>query len=120
MVIDISAIAAVLLNEASAPRITQAIEAGTPRQLSAANLLEISIVIESRKGEAGRRELGSPRTQSAAGYLLGTPRDRLDALEGRNHVEQHHLIGSAGSNQSQQPHMVLRSRLVNLFRGLKT
>ena len=34
-----------------------AIEAASQRLLSAANLLEASIVIESRKGEAGGREL---------------------------------------------------------------
>jgi len=57
MVIDTSAIIAVLLNESTAMRIAQAIEAGSPRLLSVANLLETSIVIESRKGEAGSREL---------------------------------------------------------------
>src|SRR5271166_1883991 len=57
MVIDTSAIIAVLLDEANAVGIAQAIEAGSPRLLSAANLLEASMVIESRKGEAGGREL---------------------------------------------------------------
>jgi len=57
MVIDTSAVIAVLLDEANAVSIAQAIEAGSPRLLSAANLLEASIVIESRKGEAGGREL---------------------------------------------------------------
>jgi ribonuclease VapC len=57
MVIDTSAIIAVLLNESTAMRIAQAIEAGSPRLLSVANLLETSIVIERRKGEAGSREL---------------------------------------------------------------
>jgi ribonuclease VapC len=57
MVIDSSAIIAVLLNEANAARIAQAIESNSQRLLSAANLLEASIVIESRKGEAGGREL---------------------------------------------------------------
>ncbi len=52
MVIDTSAIIAVLLNEANAVGIAQAIESGSPRLLSAANLLEASMVIESRKGEA--------------------------------------------------------------------
>ena len=56
MVIDTSAVTAVLLNEANAPLIARAIESGSPRLLSGANLLETSIVIESRKGEAGRRE----------------------------------------------------------------
>ena len=57
MVIDSSAIIAVLLKEENAARLAQAIEAGSQRLLSAANLLEASIVIESRKGEAGGREL---------------------------------------------------------------
>ena len=57
MVIDSSAIVAVLLSEKNAAQIAQAIEAASQRLLSAANLLEASIVIESRKGEAGGREL---------------------------------------------------------------
>jgi len=57
MVIDTSALIAVLLQEPDALGVAKAIEAGSPRFLSAANLLEASIVIESRKGEAGGREL---------------------------------------------------------------
>jgi ribonuclease VapC len=57
MVIDTSALLAILLREPQAGRIAGAIEAGSPRLLSAASLLEASIVIESRKGEAGGREL---------------------------------------------------------------
>ena len=57
MVIDSSALLAALLNEETAGRLAQAIEADPQRLLSAANLLEASIVIESRKGEAGGREL---------------------------------------------------------------
>src|SRR5713226_4036778 len=57
MVIDSSAILAVLLNEENAARIAHAIESRSQRLLSAASLLEASIVIESRKGEAAGREL---------------------------------------------------------------
>ena len=57
MVIDTSAIIAVLLDEANAAGIAQTIETGSPRLLSAANLVEAPMVIESRKGEAGGREL---------------------------------------------------------------
>ncbi len=57
MVIDTSALLAILLGEADAGRIATAIETGAPRLLSAATLLEASIVIEARKGEAGGREL---------------------------------------------------------------
>ena len=46
-----------LLNEANAAAMAQAIEDGSPRLLSAANLLEAAMVIESRKGETGGREL---------------------------------------------------------------
>lgn len=57
MVIDTSAVLAVLLHEPDAGRVAQAIEAGSPRLLSTASLLEASIVIESQKREAGGREL---------------------------------------------------------------
>ena len=57
MVIDSSAILAILLNEDGAVQIASAIEADARRLLSAANLLEASIVVESRKGEVGGREL---------------------------------------------------------------
>ena len=69
MVIDTSALLAVLLQEPDASRVAQAIEAGSPRLLSAANLLEASIVIESRKGEAGtgHSRSASPRDQTSTG-----------------------------------------------------
>jgi ribonuclease VapC len=57
MVIDTSALVAILRGEAEARRFAEAIEAGTPRLVSAATLLETSIVIESYSGEAGGREL---------------------------------------------------------------
>ena len=57
MVIDSSALIAVLLNEATAPAIAAAMEGAPLRLLSAANLLETSIVIEGRSGVAGGREL---------------------------------------------------------------
>jgi len=57
MVIDTSALIAVLLNEPGAPRISEAIELASVRLLSVANFLEAAMVIESRKGEAAGREL---------------------------------------------------------------
>ena len=57
MVIDTSALIAVLLAEAPAQRIARAIEDAPLRLLSAANFLEASIVIERRNGEAGARDL---------------------------------------------------------------
>ena len=49
MVIDTSALVAVLLNEPGAPRISEAIELASVRLLSVANFLEAAMVIESRK-----------------------------------------------------------------------
>ena len=56
MVIDSSAIIALLLGEAEAQRLAEAI-AGNPRRLiSVFSALETGIVIEARKGESGGRE----------------------------------------------------------------
>jgi ribonuclease VapC len=57
MVIDTSALIAILSNEPEAPDFEAAIESDPIRMLSAAALVEISIVIEARYGEAGGREL---------------------------------------------------------------
>jgi ribonuclease VapC len=57
MVIDSSAIVAALLQERDAGRIAAAIDRAEQRLLSAANLLEASIVIERRRGEEGGLEL---------------------------------------------------------------
>jgi ribonuclease VapC len=57
MVVDTSALLAVLLNEVDAPAFRLAMEADPVRLLSAASSVEIGIVIEARVGEAGGREL---------------------------------------------------------------
>lgn len=57
MVIDTSALVALLGMEPEAARLAQAIEGDAVRLLSAATLLESSIVLESRQGEAAVREL---------------------------------------------------------------
>jgi ribonuclease VapC len=56
-VIDTSALIAMLGNESDAPKFEVAIERDPVRLLSAGSLLEASIVIEARYGEAGGREL---------------------------------------------------------------
>jgi ribonuclease VapC len=57
MVIDSSALIAILLNEPEAQLMIEALQGDPNRRLSAANLLETSIMIEARKGPAGGREL---------------------------------------------------------------
>jgi ribonuclease VapC len=57
MVLDSSAIIAILLQEPEAARFATAIADNPPNYLSAASLLETSIVMETRKGEDGARDL---------------------------------------------------------------
>ncbi|MDW7712525.1 MAG: type II toxin-antitoxin system VapC family toxin [Deferrisomatales bacterium] len=57
MVIDTSALTAVLLGEPEAEGLAEAIAADPRRLLSAVSALETGIVIEARKGEQGGREL---------------------------------------------------------------
>lgn len=57
MVIDSSAIIAILSNEPEAESIAEAIAADPIRLMSAASLLEVAIVIEARYGEAGGDKL---------------------------------------------------------------
>lgn len=57
MVIDTSALVAILTDEPERPAIAQALEADRRRLLSGASLLEATLVIESRYGDAGGREL---------------------------------------------------------------
>ena len=57
MVIDTSALIAVLLADPSAQRVARAIADAPLRLLSAANLLEASIVIERRNRDAGAQDL---------------------------------------------------------------
>lgn len=56
MVIDSSAILAVLLDEPEAPALARAIAADPRRLVSAFTALESSAVIEAKKGENGGRE----------------------------------------------------------------
>lgn len=57
MVIDASAILAILFGEPEAERFLDLISKDPRRLMSASTALELMIVIEARKGEAGGREL---------------------------------------------------------------
>ena len=57
MVVDTSAILTILLGEPDAARYAAALKTSAPKLLSAANLLEASMVIEARKGDEGARDL---------------------------------------------------------------
>ena len=57
MVLDTSAVVAILQNEPAAPRLAAALEADPVRRISAAALVETAIVMLSRYGEHGEREV---------------------------------------------------------------
>jgi len=57
MVIDTSALLAILLDEEERRAYNEAIEAAASRMMSVATLVEVSIVIESRFGAEGFRDL---------------------------------------------------------------
>jgi ribonuclease VapC len=57
MVIDTSAIAAILFKEPGFEALVERIEESETLLISAASLVELSIVVESRKGEDGVRDL---------------------------------------------------------------
>jgi ribonuclease VapC len=57
IVVDTSVLIAILLAENDAADLAEQIERASPRLLSAASLLEAAIVIESRKGDDGARDL---------------------------------------------------------------
>lgn len=57
MVIDSSALAAILFGEPERRQFIEAIEAADSKLISVANWLEISIIIEARTGAEGSRDL---------------------------------------------------------------
>lgn len=57
MVIDTSAIAAILFDKSERAEFINKIESASTRLISAATLLECFLVVESRKGALGRAEL---------------------------------------------------------------
>lgn len=57
MVIDTSAVAAILFNESEAASLEQRIADDQVRLMSAGTLLETTIIVEARLGDAGGREL---------------------------------------------------------------
>ena len=59
MVVDSSALLAVLQQEKEAEAVSRALLQGQPRRLSAASFVEVSIVVEARYADAGIRELDS-------------------------------------------------------------
>ena len=65
MVIDTSAITAILTREPTADRLVAAVEADTTRLVSAATVVEAALVLLGRYGEAGEPQLDRLLAESA-------------------------------------------------------
>jgi ribonuclease VapC len=78
MVIDTSALVAMLTDEPEAQRFEMAVEADHVRLMSTASYLETAIVIETRLGEPGGRELDL-WLHRAAVDLVSVDSDQADA-----------------------------------------
>jgi len=81
MVVDTSALIAILRGEPERRRFIEAIEQADSRRMSVASLVEVSIVIESRYGLEGLRDLDA--FLSRAGFEL-LPVDREQAYLARD------------------------------------
>ena len=57
MIIDTSALVAILDQEPEAERIARTLAATPERMLSAANLVEVGIVVQARRGDDGARDV---------------------------------------------------------------
>ena len=82
MVIDSSAIIAILLGEPDAELVARALLADRARRMSAFSALEASIVIEARKGAAGGREWELLAYRTGIEFIPFTAAQQLLALEG--------------------------------------
>lgn len=80
MVVDTSAVVAILLQEADASVFAEAIEKAEQRLISAVSVLEAGILSKSRKGEAGGQELDN---FLASAQLQIIPFDEEQALVAR-------------------------------------
>jgi ribonuclease VapC len=82
MVVDTSALVAILFDEPEADRFGQALAAAPLRLLSAITRVELSIVIEGRKRDAGRADLERLLQQGAFEIVSVTPQQAEIAIDG--------------------------------------
>lgn len=80
MVIDTSAVVAILLGEPDAGLYAKALEDSPSRLLSAVTRVELAIVMEGRKGEAGRIHLERLLTEGEFEVVAVTPRQASIAI----------------------------------------
>lgn len=74
MVIDTSALLAILLSEADGEALLRAVAADATRLMSAGNVLEAGIVLQARKGDAGSQALDLMVAKLGIEVVALTPR----------------------------------------------
>jgi ribonuclease VapC len=94
MVIDTSALVAILLQEPEAEAMSRAIAGASTRRISAVNRLELSIVIESRKRDQGRADIEKLLAEAQIEIAAVTPDQAELAIEAyRNFGKGRHPAG---------------------------
>jgi ribonuclease VapC len=81
MVVDTSALAAILFGEPDAGRFAHALGTAPVRLLSAVTRVELSFVIEGRKGETGRADLELLLRDGGFDIVVVTPQQAEIAIE---------------------------------------
>jgi len=81
MVIDTSALVAILFGEPDAERFAHALDAAPVRLLSAVTRVELSFVVEGRKGETGRADLELLLRDGGFDVAAVTPQQAEFAIE---------------------------------------
>ena len=81
MVIDTSALVAILLREPGADRFERCIADAPVRLISAVNRVELSLVIEGRKGDRGRADLEALLLEAGIEVVAVTPQQSELAIE---------------------------------------
>jgi ribonuclease VapC len=94
MVIDTSALVAILLREPGAETYAKAMDNAPLRLLSAVTRVELSFVIEGRKGEAGRTDLERLLNDGDFEVVAVTPQQAMIAIDAfRNYGKGRHPAG---------------------------
>ena len=81
MVVDTSALVAILLGEPDAERFARALSAAPVRLISAVTRVELSFVIEGRKGETGRADLELLLRDGGFDVVSVTPQQATIAID---------------------------------------
>jgi ribonuclease VapC len=81
MVLDTSAIVAILFDEPERVALSRVLEAAPVRLMSAVSRVELAFVVEGRKGEAGRGSVERFLAATGAEVVAVTPRQAERAIE---------------------------------------